>query len=86
MTIQKFLAGSIKENGLSFILGDNSLRDIDIELFFQKFGQMSQEEMISFLKDSENAYAIGVFGYNHNYHNKYPEKKEFYYDKHEQMY
>lgn len=86
MTIRKFLAGSIDKNSLSDILTNNSLRNIDIELFFKEFGVMTKDQMIAFLKDPANSFAIGKFGYRYSGQNRYIVINSYNYDVTEQMY
>ena len=75
MTLYKFLKGNLGEENLGEILQNCDLRDIEVEAFFKKFGEMTKDELIEFLKDEKNAYDIFKFAYRYNRQDRIPPRK-----------
>lgn len=66
MTIKKFLKGKIDEN-IKGILKNNNLEDVNVEDFFNEFGEMTSDEMVAFLLNGKKAYEVGKFAF-HSYY------------------
>lgn len=85
-TVRQYLKGRIKKNELTRVLADNWLNDVDVKEFFRKFGKMTKDELVAFLKDDENRYEIAKFSYRYGGRDNIRARVWYGYDQTDQAY
>lgn len=63
MTLGNLFERTEKGN-IAIIVENHNLQDVEVDMFYKKFGVMTRKEMIDFILNPKNAFELSKFGHN----------------------
>lgn len=62
MTVRELLKRARKGN-IQDIIENYNLQDVEVDMFYNRFGVMTKQQMIDFILDAKNGIALSRFGH-----------------------